>query len=101
MPRSLPRQRTVAIIGLGETGLPLAVAFAAAKCPTVGYDLNEERVRSVSASCSYVRGTSDDDLESASDFLTASTDAAVMTGADTFVVCVPTPLRSDGAADLT
>jgi UDP-N-acetyl-D-galactosamine dehydrogenase len=38
-----PKMPTVAIVGLGYVGLPLAVEFAKI-FPTIGYDLSEEKV---------------------------------------------------------
>ena len=34
---------TIAIVGLGYVGLPLAVAFAE-KYPLIGFDINESRI---------------------------------------------------------
>lgn len=48
------REASVAVIGLGYVGLPLAVAFAEAGFRVVGIDRNEERVASLNASQSYI-----------------------------------------------
>ena len=36
-------ETTIAVVGLGYVGLPLALAFAK-KYPTVGYDVNREKL---------------------------------------------------------
>ena len=38
------RELTVTVFGLGNVGLPMAVAFALKGCKVIGYDINEERV---------------------------------------------------------
>ena len=43
---SVPRSETVAVVGLGYVGLPVALAFAR-KFPTLGYDVDEARVASL------------------------------------------------------
>jgi UDP-N-acetyl-D-glucosamine dehydrogenase len=48
------REASVAVIGLGYVGLPLAVAFAEAGFRVVGIDLNAERVATLNAGQSYI-----------------------------------------------
>jgi len=38
------RDASIAVIGLGYVGLPLAIEFSK-KYPTVGFDLNEDRIK--------------------------------------------------------
>lgn len=40
----------VAVVGLGYVGLPLAVAFAE-HLPTIGFDLNEEKIALYERGC--------------------------------------------------
>jgi len=49
------RRATVAIIGLGYVGLPLAVAFAEAGFPVVGIDVDAAKVDAINAGHSYIR----------------------------------------------
>ena len=42
--RVAQRKHTVAVVGLGYVGLPLAVAFAEAGYPTVGFDISAPAV---------------------------------------------------------
>ena len=41
-----PRLQTVAVVGLGYVGLPVAVAFGSER-PTIGYDLSRKRIESL------------------------------------------------------
>ncbi|HII3778858.1 TPA: hypothetical protein ACY37S_001954 [Pasteurella multocida] len=42
----------IGIIGLGYVGLPIAVEFGK-KVPTVGFDINEKRVKSLASGKDY------------------------------------------------
>lgn len=98
------QQRTaqIAVIGIGYVGLPLAVAFAETGFPTVGFDLDTRKVESINRGESYIP-----DVESplvaklvAHKTLRASTDDAVLGGADVIFICVPTPFDRMKAPDL-
>jgi len=81
---------TIAVIGLGYVGLPLAIAFGK-KYRTIGFDLSEEKV-------AHYRNFNDPTCEvSREDFLAATrlnctTDPAAIVEADFLVVAVPTPV---------
>src|SRR5882672_6180790 len=83
---------TVAVVGLGYVGLPLAVEFGK-RYPTIGFDLNAQKVAHY---CKYEDPTgevSPDELRAAQK-LTATTDAATLADADFIIVAVPTPIDS-------
>lgn len=86
----------VAVIGLGYVGLPLAVAFGQQR-PTVGFDLNAERVSALQ------HGTDStgevDDLASAS-HLTFTNDLAGIADCNTYIVAVPTPIDNQRQPNL-
>jgi UDP-N-acetyl-D-galactosamine dehydrogenase len=83
---------TVAVVGLGYVGLPLAVEFGKLY-PTIGFDLNDEKVARYRKFEDPTGEVSPDDL-SAARKLTATTDAAALAQADFIVVAVPTPIDS-------
>lgn len=89
------------VVGLGYVGLPLVQAAARAGYDIVGLDVNEHVVADLNAGRSHVDDLSDDEIGA---LLTAgfkaSTDEAVIRSADVVVVCVPTPLSTDGGPDL-
>src|SRR5262245_9433243 len=84
------RDATVAIVGLGYVGLPLAMAFAAAGLPTIGFDVDEARVTALQAGTSHVDDVPDDMLAAAGQF-EATADPAALAKADAIFLCVPTP----------
>ncbi len=119
-------QATVAVIGLGYVGLPLAVTFAKNGFPVIGIDVDEEKVAAVNRGESYVedvraedlaevvRGddepwTMDDGGENTHHHrpssivhrhLRATTDYAALDAADVAIICVPTPLNKTRDPDV-
>lgn len=81
---------SIAVVGLGYVGLPLAVEFGK-KVPTVGFDLSEEKVRSYRAHVDPTGEVSTADLAAATHF-TATTDPKALAEADFIIVAVPTPV---------
>jgi len=93
--------RDLSVIGLGYTGLPLAREAVGSGLCVAGYDENARVVAGLNAGRSHVDDVPDADVRSmlAAGF-TATDEPSVLAGAHTVVICVPTPLRSDGNPDL-
>src|SRR6267143_76828 len=81
---------TVAVVGLGYVGLPLAVAFGK-KLRTIGFDLSAEKVESYRRHVDPTGEVSGEELRAATR-LTVTTDPAQLAAADIIVVAVPTPV---------
>lgn len=84
---------TVAVIGLGYVGLPLAVEFGK-KFPTVGFDLSQ---RKIDAYCKHVDPTGEvggDDLRASvkPGGLDPTTNPRRLAEADFIIIAVPTPV---------
>jgi UDP-N-acetyl-D-glucosamine dehydrogenase len=93
--------RSVAILGLGYVGLPLAVTAARAGHNVTGFDTSPERVRQLDAGASPVEDVSDIDLKEAmAAGLCLTTEPGDLAACDTYVICVPTPL-AEGVPDLS
>jgi UDP-N-acetyl-D-glucosamine/UDP-N-acetyl-D-galactosamine dehydrogenase len=90
---------TVAVIGLGYVGLPLAVEFGK-KFRTLGLDMSAEKVASYHRFVDPTGEVSGDDLRAAKQ-LTCTTDPAVLAQADFIVVAVPTPVDDAHRPDFT
>ena len=92
---------SLAVVGLGYVGLPLAQEACRSGISVTGFDTKESVVSCLMNGESYV-----DDLNSAdiADMLeagfAASGDSACIGNADVIVICVPTPLDADGTPDL-
>jgi len=90
---------TVAVIGLGYVGLPLAVEFGK-KFRTIGFDLSAQKVAAYREFYDPTGEVSSDDLRAATQ-LSCHTDPAMIAEADFVVVAVPTPVDEAHQPDLT
>lgn len=101
---------TVAVIGLGYVGLPLAVEFARSqlcqrsgvqlKRQVIGFDVNQQRVRELIAGKDITNETTEDELIDANN-LEYTFDEERLASADVFIVTVPTPIDRTKRPDLT
>ncbi|MCX8213280.1 MAG: nucleotide sugar dehydrogenase [SAR202 cluster bacterium] len=90
------------VIGLGYVGLPLALEACRADLAVVGYDTSLKVVESLNAGRSHVDDVTDEEVASMrTQGFTATNSEAELVGTDVFVICVPTPLSSDGVPDLS
>src|SRR5437762_11691902 len=88
------RDATVAIIGLGYVGLPLAVEFAKAGLRVIGYDVNKRLVDALKAGSSHVQDVASDDVAAMVKLgrFIPTTDEGRLKEADAVSLAVPTPL---------
>ena len=97
--QSFKKQSTIAIVGLGYVGLPLAVEFGK-KLSTLGFDLSADKVAALREHKDPTGQVSTDDLKLAAK-LQCYSDPEVLQKADFFVIAVPTPVDSAHQPDLT
>jgi UDP-N-acetyl-D-glucosamine dehydrogenase len=97
------RSARVGVVGLGYVGLPLAVELAAAGFEVIGFDIDEEKVRSIEAGSSYIGDISSERLQSVreGDRLQATTDFDRLGEVQVTNVCVPTPLTKTKDPDVS
>jgi UDP-N-acetyl-D-galactosamine dehydrogenase len=86
----MPGMNTVAVVGLGYVGLPLAVEFGK-KYRTIGFDLAEEKVAAYRRSVDPTGEVSTEEFKAASK-LEVTTDPRALREADFIIVAVPTPV---------
>ena len=93
--------KNLVVIGQGYVGLPMALRAAEKGFSVIGLDTKASVVEALNAGSSHIDDVSDVDLKSglAAGYC-ASTDASCVADADVVVVCVPTPLSSEGGPDL-
>jgi UDP-N-acetyl-D-galactosamine dehydrogenase len=82
--------KTIAVIGLGYVGLPLAVEFGK-HLPTIGFDLSSAKIDAYRKGFDPTGEVTPEQLKSASK-LRVTTDAAQLADADFIIVAVPTPV---------
>ena len=90
---------TVAVVGLGYVGLPLAVEFGKIH-ETIGFDLSAEKVHSYRKFVDPTGEVASDALRAATK-LKPTTDPAALAGADFIIVAVPTPIDSARLPDFS
>src|SRR5512141_427715 len=90
---------TIAILGLGYVGLPVALAFARKFPGTVGFDVHVEKVKELARGHDRNGEVSEETLKATP--LKMSSDLADLAKATFYVVAVPTPVDENNVPDLT
>ena len=91
--------KTIAIIGLGYVGLPLAVEFGK-KYNTIGFDINQGRIDELKSGFDRTLEVESEQLKEAS-LLRYSAKLEELKAANFFIVTVPTPIDKNNRPDLT
>lgn len=91
--------KTIAVVGLGYVGLPLAVEFGK-KFRTIGLDLSVEKIAAYKQYIDPTGEVSSEDLKAANK-LEVTTDATAIRDADFVIVAVPTPVDDAHQPDFT
>ena len=96
---------TIAIIGLGYVGLPLAVAFAD-KYPIIGFDINAKRIAELEQGVDHTLEISSEDLtkvlnNSSGNGLKVTANPGELENASVYIVTVPTPTNKYNQPVLT
>jgi UDP-N-acetyl-D-galactosamine dehydrogenase len=89
---------TVAVVGLGYVGLPVATAFGKER-RTIGFDLSRKRIESLRHHVDSTGEVSTTELMASSQ-LHATADPAELAQADFIIVAVPTPINAARQPDL-
>ncbi|WP_289043131.1 Vi polysaccharide biosynthesis UDP-N-acetylglucosamine C-6 dehydrogenase TviB [uncultured Aliiroseovarius sp.] len=97
--KDFPDLGTIAVIGLGYVGLPLAVEFGKHR-PVIGFDIDAGRVGQLQDGVDRTDEVTADDLSNAR-HLSFSSDPDPLADANIFVVTVPTPIDAHNRPDLT
>ncbi len=96
------RTAVVGVIGLGYVGLPLAIEFAKAGFPVLGFDTDAAKVKLVNAGKSYIKHIGPERVKELSGRpnCRATADADDLKRADCILICVPTPLTRQREPDM-
>jgi UDP-N-acetyl-D-glucosamine dehydrogenase len=99
---SAQKTQTLAIIGQGYVGLPLAMAAVDAGWTVIGVDNFEAKVSQINSGSSPVEDISDMQLQAAiaKGAYRATTDFSAVSEASVITICVPTPLDENREPDL-
>jgi len=92
---------TVAVIGMGYVGLPLAVEFAKENFKVIGYDLNKERIEKLTQGIDYTREIGKELKKINAKYkITYTADERKLREADFVIIAVPTPVTKNFLPDL-
>ena len=89
----------IGIIGLGYVGLPLAVEFGK-KFDTLGFDINQSRIQSLSDGVDSTLECSTKELQAATQ-LSYSSEVDALKSCNVYIVTVPTPIDEHKQPDMT
>lgn len=89
----------IGVIGLGYVGLPLAVEFGK-KYQTLGFDINQARVKELLSGHDSTLEVSDEELKDAP-FMSYSFSVDDLKNCNVYIVTVPTPIDEHNQPDLT
>ncbi len=92
---------SIAVVGLGYVGLPLALAFSEEGLETYGLDVNAERVALLRQGKSYIEDVPDAQVDRALKGFRPTSDFDVLNQVDAVIICVPTPLRKTRDPDIS
>ncbi len=97
------KKATIAVLGLGYVGLPLAVSFAKAGFFVLGLDKNKARAQRIKRGKNYNEDISLKDIAGLIKKKTfeVSSDLSKISHADIIIICVPTPLRKKYTPDVS
>ncbi len=94
---------SIAIVGLGYVGLPLALQFAKNKSKIIGLDIDPAKIEAINAGQSYIRHIAAEQIKKYVDLglLSASRNFALIAQCEAVIICVPTPLNKNRDPDLS
>lgn len=91
--------KTIAVVGLGYVGLPLAVEFGKSR-PVIGFDINQNRISELEGFKDHTKEVSSEELKLAK-YLKFSNDLSTLKDIQVFILTMPTPIDSANRPDLT
>jgi UDP-N-acetyl-D-glucosamine dehydrogenase len=100
--RVASREAVVGVIGLGYVGLPLVLIYEDAGFPVIGFDVDTEKAKRLTAGDSYIKHIGPERVKKAfvGGKARAQADFSALAECDAILVCVPTPLGHHREPDL-
>ena len=95
----LNQTETLALVGLGYVGMPIAVAFAKKGINVIGFDLNENKIELYKSGCDPTKEVGDEEI--AKTTVSFTSDEKELQKSKFIIVAVPTPVNTDHTPDLT
>lgn len=100
--RITSREAKIGVIGLGYVGLPLILEFCEKGFPTLGFDVDPEKIEKLTAGESYITYLPSERVarHAREGRLEATDDFSRIGEVDAILICVPTPLTGHREPDL-
>ena len=92
------KKETLALVGLGYVGMPIAHAFSKKGIDVIGFDLNEEKIDMYRAGKDPTNEVGDEEIKSTR--IRFTSDEEELKKARFIIVAVPTPVNTDHTPDL-
>ena len=93
------KEESLALVGLGYVGMPIAHAFAKKGINVIGFDLNKEKIELYKSGIDPTKEVGDEEIKNTK--IHFSSDEADLKKAKFIIVAVPTPVNTDHTPDLT
>ena len=93
------RTTSLAVVGLGYVGMPIAVAFAEKGLDVIGFDNNEEKIELYKSGIDPTKEVGDDVIKRTT--LHFTSDSSDLKNASFIIISVPTPVNLDHTPDLS
>jgi UDP-N-acetyl-D-glucosamine dehydrogenase len=96
------RKAKIGIIGLGYVGLPLALLYSEQKFPVTGFDIDRNKVDTLTKGGSYIFRITPAEIQAGqANGFNATSDYSRISAMDAIIICVPTPLDEYHEPDLS
>ncbi|HUV96425.1 MAG TPA: nucleotide sugar dehydrogenase [Acidobacteriaceae bacterium] len=96
------REARIGIVGMGYVGLPLALLFSGERFQVTGFDIAQDKVKTLNAGGSYIVRILPESVQQAQQVgFRATADFAEIAHMDAVIICVPTPLNEHHEPDLS
>lgn len=97
--RLVSKEETLAIVGLGYVGIPIAYVFAKKNINVIGFDVDKEKIELYRAGIDPTKEVGDFEIKNTNIQFTA--DESALKQASFIIVAVPTPIHTDHTPDLS
>lgn len=96
------KKAVVGVLGLGYVGLPLAREFATAGLKVLGFDVDENKVKTLNSGRSIIKHVPHAQVKKMvkDGLFSATTNMARLKTVDAILICVPTPLTDNREPDM-
>jgi len=92
-------EESIALVGLGYVGMPIAHAFAKKGINVIGFDLNKEKIELYKSGVDPTNEVGNEEIKNTK--IQFTSDESDLKNAKFIIVAVPTPVNTDHTPDLT